>query len=380
MKIKSLVIYCFNMLKILENVKGICMQGVVGKFLLITFMSSMFVFADLSETIESFEKRPGYVQPIGTFMGSFANQGWNHGARVTSGTSFRFGLGISFAFIDDADQTYQLGWDRCGKMPEGRINECPDYNQATGQIDLRQYTLPTIFGPLANQNFRLQEYLPLLGGGARLNHGSSVSDGNEHLRELPFLLLPFFDIGFAHKHTEYKLRYMGLGAIFYDIALGDSELNHFIIAGLGVQHDITRFIPAELPIDISVSTNISRWGIKFTPPKKDFSGDLTLFGYSSFTSLVLGYTLKPAEFFSEIGWEYANMRTTGTVVDFGDDGIANTSDDVITNANLQENGRNGFRISIGMAFQFGSYSPLLATSAGAQNGVHVNVFNFKKDY
>jgi hypothetical protein len=316
--------------------------------------------ADLGETLDAFESKPGYVTPVATFMGTILNTGWNHTVRLPKATGFSFGLQFALAGVTEDD------WYYTEQMETG----CADVRQFGAycpEDDVVSLKAPTLWGPNTNASVNKYVLVSTDGGGYTyaLDKPLPVSDGVEFVRQnLSYLGLPFVQMSYTTNHTEFKGRWIGVPGI-------GENFGGMMVLGGGIQHDLRSFIKKELPVDLAISTNFTYWGLDFVPPKDDFDGTLELSGLATHHSLLVGKRFGKVELFSEIGWETSSMQSGGHIYD------KEEAKDI--NPGLDVDGRNGFRMSVAVAFHLGGYHVNLGQSLGAQYGTTVNILTYRKE-
>jgi hypothetical protein len=328
-------------------------KRIFQSLLLVVFCGVMPLSADvLGNTLKAFEDKPGYVQPIATILGTVNNSGWHQSAGVGKEMGWSFSIPINLAYIHENDWHYTRKHNECG-VP----SECGS--------DITELELPTIFGPNTNQTLRT--YYPGLSGGVTETF-EDVEDGDVNVRKWSTIPMVHFQGSFMYNYTEFKLRLLPVPA---------GPFNFFIL-GFGIQHDIRSFMEGALggpmPLDVSFTTNLSWWNLSYATPDP-YEGDLELNGLNTFTGFVLGKRAGAFEFFTEIGWETANLNAAGNITNTDPDDGEST----LIQPDISVDGRNGFKISANVAVHLGTYSASLGQHYASQYGSTINVLSYRKE-
>jgi hypothetical protein len=313
----------------------------------------------LNGFIKSFENNTDYIQPFATLFGSMTNSGWYQSAGVGKGFGFYFGLPINMTYLADADRTYDISF-----RDEGCVT-AHSKNASANCQDVVNYTAPTAFGRI--QAPKLHKTTPDINGNVvEPGTDSLVSDGLSDLAGFNWLPFVSPQLSFNFYHTELKLRYIGMPAI-----VGLS----FSMPGVGIQHDLSSFLPP-IPVPglhLSVAGNMT-WISAAFEPGKNIDGKLELDGFSHFLGLLVGYTFMGwAEVFLETGWEGSHMHTGGSLVIKDDSDPANNE---TVKPNLEVDGRNGFRAAVNVAIHFG-YQAVIGQNVGSQLGHNINIIGYR---
>ncbi len=326
-------------------------------------LSTTLFASSLGQTLRAFEDKPGYVQPVATSFGTILNQGWIQSARVGKETGWNFSLIAPLAYIGTADHTYDFSYDdNCAEL-----KAMGKFCQTNGTSVLQD--VPTIWGP--NSNAVYYEYrssgdapedvMPVQIG--------TADDGHETIRKIPMLGLPYFQLGISKHFIQGTLRGFWLPSI--------SEFGGYYSVGLGLQYDLTRFVPpsiTEKGFFTSITCNASMWALSYVP-SEDFTGELTLDGSASQAQWAIGWKYGAMEIFTEFGYEISSLKAGGALVELA----PAAGDDPNIRPSIQVDGRNGARASINVAFHIGSWNPVLGQSFGAQIGSNLNILQFGKE-
>lgn len=327
------------------------------------FVVSAQAEGSLQRTLKAFEDKPGYVQPLATWFGTFTNQDWFQSARVGDGFGWDFSLPIGIGFLDSDDHTYTSTFDsNCDKLRAQGYNlpadKCPS-----------SYTVPTIVGPATNVHYYRYDIDPTdaSGQGVVLTDGGYADDGDENLRKISTLGMTWAQLGFSYRHARVAMRFMALPEI--------SELSTYRHLGFGLQYSLGHFfahkLPPAHPVDVSLATTYNFIKVGYSP--KDYTGELVMDIFTQWHALVVGTRFgQHVELFTELGYETSNIESSGHLVPKveGNDEIS---------PRVSVDGRNGFKASINIALHFGNYQPVLGISRGAQTGVNAGILNFGKE-
>lgn len=315
----------------------------------------------LQATLKAFEDKPGYVQPLATWFGTFANQGWVTSARVNAGFGWEFAMPVvGLGFLSDDDHTYTSDFDDgCAAVRAAGIS-CPS----------KSYTVPTIVGPNTNTQYTRYDLDPINANSVVVTSGGSADDGDEDLRQITTLGTTWLQASFSYQHTKLTLRALPLWW------LSASEFAGYNHLGFGLQYDLGHLFahklpPGAPPVDVSLTTNYNFISLGVAP--SDYNGELNLDFTTMWHALVVGTRLgRHFEIFSELGYETSTMKSSGSLVpkDPEEESVA---------PKVEVDGRNGFKASINFALHFDTYHPVIGMSQGAQTGVNVNILNFGKE-
>ncbi|NLG17911.1 MAG: hypothetical protein GX556_11325 [Fibrobacter sp.] len=311
-----------------------------------------------SEIVDAFQKRPEYVQPFATSLGTLTNSGWYQSASVDKSFGFSISLPISVVYLGKKDRQYS------GTHIDEGCRECKEQQTQNPSIDCQdcvdcqEFVAPTIFGTIPTPDTYNSYYDLQYNIVGQLPDSIPFSDGQlSNLPVLPYLTL---QAGFSFYYTELKLRYIGMPTI---AGIG------FHMPGFALQHDLQSILP-KLPVSLSLAANFTFYSASWEPGD-DVKGKLALGGLSNFLGLVAGYRLKNiVEFFIEAGWDHSVLNATGEV-EISSDAVS----EMIT-LDTKIKGRNAFRSSLNIAFPIG-YHPVISGGMGSQFSNTLNIFSFK---
>lgn len=300
-------------------------------------------WASSYESIAAFDKsnplfgnRPGYVKPIITNISTILNSNWVSSAGVPRSLTFEAGMPFAIVPINGSDREYGNG-------------------------------NPTIFGDNDKNNaMRIStdacspEALALYGG-------CSVVNGNENLNGLGAFTYPYLQVAASFFHARFVLRGMYLPSI--------SQLRKFNLFGFGLQYSFGHFFQYMLPrvlqpLDVSLMFGYNTSGIGYKPDEFQGSLDLDISAYT--VNVVLGY--RPFSFIEamvSLGYQYADMKSSGHLVH-------KTDPNQFINPNLTVKGDNGFRFGFEVAFQLGSYHPVVGYEYVGKTSFTTNLLYFKQ--
>lgn len=322
----------------------------ISKLLLIISFLTIHSFAmdekgwsSTYESISAFDKsnplygnRPGYVKPIITNLSTILNSNWASSSSIPQSFTFEAGMPFTIVPINNSDREY------------GNNN-------------------PTIFGGNDKNNaYRIATDVCSPEAIAQYG-GCSVVNGNENLNALNVFTYPYIQLAGSFYHTRIILRGMYLPPI--------SQLRKFNLFGFGMQYSFGHFFRHLLPsmaqpFDISLLFGYSQSNIGYNPD--EFKGTLNL-DISAYTiDFVLGY--KPFSFIEamlSLGYQYASMKSSGHLVN-----ETNLLSQI--NPNLTVKGDNGFRFGIEVAFQFGTYHPVVGYNYIGKTSFTTNLLYFKQ--
>jgi hypothetical protein len=312
----------------------------------------------VSETVKAFEKRPDYVRPFATIVGSLTNSGWSMSGSVNKNFNFSVAIPISLVYLNTQDRQYSGtftddGCVTCQKMKASNPNiDCK------GCTECQQFVAPTIFGSIRTPDVH-RSVINLQGNVIdTLPPGDPFSDGIKELNA--FSALPFITLqtSFSYYYTEVKLRYIGIPSI------GGVS---FQFPAIGLQHDFHRFFPS-MPLSLSLAAHFTFLSASWVPGDS-VAGTLNLSGLSSFFGILTGYkATKFLEVFLETGWDNCSLKPSGEMI------IKNTGEKVRPSATIS--GRNGFRAALNFSFPI-RYNPVVGGFAGAQFGNLINILSYK---
>lgn len=305
-------------------------------------------WASIYESIAAFENRtdasaaicpgcfnrPGYVKPIINNLGNILNSNWYVSASVPQSMSMEAGLPLAIIPIGDDDKTFSENG----------------------------MSVPTIFGDHGD---------PLVQTG--------LIYGNETLNGLGVFLYPYAQVGFGMYHARAVMRFMYLPAI--------SELQRFSLFGFGLQYSFGQFFQHKLPaaakpLDVSLVFGYSMSGIGYQP--EDYEGQLDL-DVTAFTiDMVVGYKpIKMFEIMMTLGYQYANMESSGTLTCATIDAAGQPQGffGQELHPNISVKGNNGFKFGLEVAFQIGaSFHPVAGFDYAGKSSFTTNVLYFKQQF
>lgn len=325
----------------------------IGIITFFTFCSVVTLSAGpLEETVKAFERRPEYVRPFATIVGTMTNAGWYQSASVAKEFGFGISLPISVVYLSKADRQYSGTWtdDGCVACRSHSGAQCGAC-QAT-----QNFTAPTIFGSIRapqisrsviDLNYNVVGQMPA---------DPPFSDGVEELNALSALPYATLQATFFAWYTALTLRYMGI-----------PEISGFglQLPGVAIQHDF-RHLFEQLPFSLSLAANFTFISASWTPGE-DIVGKLKLNGMSNFLGILAGYSPKRfIEIFLEAGWDHSFLKPSGELI----------VDEEPVNPSATITGRNGFRAALNIAFPIG-YHPVIGGIAGSQFGNSVTLFGYR---
>jgi hypothetical protein len=325
--------------------------------LLLVVCSCLFAGA-LEETVKAFEKRPDYVKPLITSVGTMTNSGWFVGGENPKTFGYSISLPISLVYLNNNDRQYS------GSFIDSGCQECMKQKAAGANVncancvECQQFTAPTIFGTIPIPNV-YQSRLDLHGNvNGKLAADPPFSDGSADLNST--VLLPFATLqaSFSYYYSELILRYIGIPSI-----AGISVQ----FPGIGLKHDFCHFIPM-CPVSLSLAANFTFLSATWKPGG-NVQGSLQLSGLSDFFGMLIGYkAAKHLEVFLEGGWEHISMTPSGELHIIDEDNWVRPRTTIT--------GRNGFRMALNVSFPI-TYNPVIGGIGGAQFGNLINVISFK---
>lgn len=343
------------------------------KHLVLSFLAATTVFAGkLDDALRSFEDNPGYSSPVATYMGTIQNTGLVHSAQVAKGFTWGMGLDFNLAFLSQDDVNYT--WNRTTNC-QTILNQKAEYESlgytVGGSCDLKEKkTLPTIFGGSTQE--RLTQYgFSQVGNAAdstfviegdpsvNVNEGLFSDSDYEFLTRM--MIMPLAYVQFGYEHTQAKIRGM-----YFGLSVGDNSFST-LFTGLSLQHDVGHYFTKPLPVDLSILSSWSTWGVNFE--SEDYTGSLSLDGLVHQYSIVVGKKWGVIELTSEIGYEISSFEASGEMVK-KDDGETITPQVTV-------DGNNGFKVALNLSFDFGGYRLHTAQSLGAQRGNTINFINYE---
>jgi hypothetical protein len=332
---------------------------IVKKVSLLLIVFTFCVLAgDAENTAKAFERRPGYVQPIVTSIGSMTNSGWYVSGELPKAFNYSVAIPISLIYLNKNDRQYSetyidSGCQTC--MEQKALNANIDCSNC---IECQQFTAPTIFGTIHTPdvyrsifdrhynvigNFQVKEFW----------------DGAEAMNSM--VLLPFATLqtSFSYYYSEIILRYIGIPSIS-----GISVQ----FPGIGIRHDFRHFIPS-CPVSLSLAANFTFLSATWEPGGNNMQGSFHFNGVSDFFGIIVGYkATKFLDVFLESGWEHATMTTSGEMY------LVNEKEWL--KPNLTVTGRKGFRIALNVSFPI-KYNPVIGVIGGAQFGNLINILSYK---
>lgn len=300
-------------------------------------------WASTYESLSAFDKsiplygnRPGYVKPIITNLSTILNSNWVSSAGVSKEFSFEAGMPFAIVPITDDDREYGKGH-------------------------------PTIFGGNDKDNASKMA-TDICSPDALAQYGACpVVNGNENLNGLGIFTYPYLQMAASFYHARLVLRGMFLPSI--------SELRKFNLLGFGLQYSFGHFFQHKLPkaaqpLDVSLMFGYSTSGIGYRPD--DYNGELDL-DIDAFTiNMVVGYRpIQLVEVMMTLGYQYASMESSGELTN-----TKNVAEKIRPNITVK--GDNGFRFGLEVAFQIGSFHPVLGYDYVGKSAFTTNILYFKQ--
>lgn len=298
-------------------------------------------WASSYESLSAFDKtnplygnRPDYVKPIITNLSTILNSNWVSSAGVPQ--SFTFEVGMPFALVPITSDDREYG-----------------------------NAYPTIFGG-NDKNYRTATDICSAEAIAAYG-GCTVVNGNENLNGLGVFTYPYLQGAASFFHARVVLRGMYLPPI--------SQLKKFNLFGFGLQYSFGHFFQYMLPrvaqpFDVSLMFGYNTSGISYEPDEFHGTLDLDISAYT--INVVLGY--RPFSFIEAMlsfGYQYADMKSSGHLVH-------KTDPYQFINPNLTVKGDNGFRFGLEVAFQLGSYHPVVGYEYVGKTSFTTNLLYFKQ--
>ena len=159
-----------------------------------------------------------------------------------------------------------------------------------------------------------------------------------------------------------------------------SELQKFNLLGIGLQYSFGHLFQYMLPkpaqgLDVSLVLGYSSSGISYQP--EDYEGTLDL-DISAFTfDVVIGYKpIKPVEIMLTLGYQSAEMASSGHLISHAEGWNGQTID-----PNITVQGNNGFKFGLAVAFQIGtSFHPVLGYDYAGKSGWTTNILYFRQQF
>ncbi|MBN1576153.1 MAG: hypothetical protein JW913_06370 [Chitinispirillaceae bacterium] len=310
----------------------------------------------MEDMLRAFEKRPEYVRPFATILGSLTNAGWYQSASVEKDFNFGIALPISVIYLNNRDREYS------GAHIDEGCRKCREHGaDCNGCVECQEFTAPTIFGTIHTP--QVTSSLTDLNYNVESDDTLSVrfSDGIEEFSQIAGLPFVTLQASFSAYYTALTLRYLGVPGI-----PGAS----FNLPGIGLQHDF-QYLLSSLPVSLSLAANFTFLIVSMSPGEwkevESTTGTLKLNGLSNFLGILAGYKpVKFLEIFLETGWEHSFLKPSGTLT---------INDETIT-PTIKLTGRNGFRAALNIAFPI-KYHPVIGGIGGAQFGYLVNLIGFK---
>lgn len=255
-----------------------------------------------------------YARPVATYFGTMFNSGWARTVAIDRPFQWNVGMSAPFAIRMAEDKTFEVNG----------------------------VTLPTLVG----------ESREVTSPGAPINpiHGSASF--------LFGLLIPTLEGGINWYYTALDFRLMYLPT--FSVSNDDYSVAWF---GFGLRHDLGHYIAKPIPIDIALGWHATWWGLDYTA-RKTWFGDHSIDGFAQTASLLIGKRWKKYELFGEIGWESSQIEASGAVEKRYADDLTVAITRFPTEGKVE--GRNGFKIGVGLSLHFGSTSGL-----GVQYGSQV---------
>jgi len=324
--------------------------------------TSIAAEGSLQRTLKAFEDKPGYVQPLATWFGTFTNQNWITSARVNAGYSWQFSFpAASLGFLSTDDHTYTRHFTTgCAEVRAAGF-QCP-------APDVEDYEVPTILGPKTNTIY-YSYYLEPNDQGYTQNKDATADDGDKTLRKISTLGTLWPQLSLSYQHARLTLRALPLSWVNIEEFGGYSHFGFGLQYSLG--HLFAHHLPASHPLDVSLTTNYNFISLGYKP--KDYAGELNLDFVTQWHALVLGTRLgEHFEIFTELGFERSSLEASGEL-----HAKVEGEDDI--KPSVETDGRNGFKASINIALHFGKWHPSIGASQGAQTGIGLNLLNFGKE-
>ena len=300
-------------------------------------------WASTYESLSAFDKsnilygnRPGYVKPIITNLSTILNSNWVSSAGVPQEFTFEAGMPFAIVPITGDDRKYGDGH-------------------------------PTIFGGNDKENATKMATDICSPEALALYGACPVVNGNENLNGLGVFTYPYLQMAASYYHARLVLRGMFLPSI--------SELRKFNLFGFGLQYSFGYLFQHKLPkaaqgLDVSLMFGYSTSGIGYRPD--DYKGQLDL-DIDAFTiNMVVGYRpIKPVEVLMTLGYQYASMESSGK--------LTSTEDPMEEiHPSITVKGDNGFRFGLEVAFQIGSFHPVLGYDYVGKSAFTTNILYFKQ--
>ncbi len=313
-----------------------------------------------SETVKAFEKRPDYVRPFATIVGTMTNAGWYASASINRKFNFSVAVPISLVYLNNRDRQYSGTYtdDGCSACKKMQLAD-PDVN-CDNCVECQPFTAPTIFGSIRTPDVH-RSIINLQGDVINtLPPVDPFSDGVEALQDISVMPFVTLQTAFSYYYSEIQLRYMGIPSI---------EGVSFHFPGIGLQHDFHRFFPS-LPVSLSLAAHVTFLAASWKPGENT-EGTLKLSGLSNFIGILSGYRItKYLEAFLETGWDNSYLKPSGSLV------ISEDNKRDVVEPSQTISGRNGFRVALNFSFSI-NYNPVVGGIAGAQFGNVVNILSYK---
>ncbi len=322
-------------------------------FVLLGLATSHVYSAALDATIKAFESKPGYVQPIATFMGSIYNSAWFSSASVEKELGYTFGMPLIFAFLQRDDQFYSRSESSNCAEAEAQGIPCPYSDPQTKKV-------PTIFGPKTQVTF--EKVLV----DQQNNSFTTIRESAEDGFLANFVVMPFaqLETGFRHDYFEYKLR--GLWLPLSGLLSDGNKLNLWDL-GAGVIHDLGHYVKGGSPVDFSLGFNYTYWAFAFTPGKT-YAGTLDVHGHVGRLFALVGKKFSRIELLAHLGYGFSKMASGGSLL--------HIEDNEVIRPNIEVDGRNGLEIGLQFTAHLG-WDFLTGYTYGSQSVTTLNFLQYK---
>jgi hypothetical protein len=331
-------------------------QSKIKTILAVALCSQWANSGALDATIEAFEQKPGYVQPIATFMGTLHNAGWFSSAKVSKEFGWSIGMPITIAGLTQDDQFYNRSQSsNCAEIEADFPSIYCPYD------DVQTKRIPTIFGPKTQVQFETASPDPV---------NNAISTTREFAEDgflANMVVFPMINpsVGFSGEHFEGKIRGIYIPLPSALVNGGGLSIYHF---GLGMNHDLGHYFKdKDLPVDFSFTANYTYWGFAFEPGDT-YTGELVVGGHVAKFGFLVGKRVESVEFLLDIGYEMSSMGSSGALVKI--------SDGESINPNINIDGRNGFTIGLSFVGHWG-YDFMLGGSYGSQPSGTINFLQYK---
>lgn len=322
---------------------------------------------NLDDALRSFENNPGYSSPLATFLGTLTQTGFFQTAGI--GQEFHWGMGIdlNLAYLSQDDVNYN--WNRTTNCSELKKNlQSSDLTLVGDCTNTERMRVPTLFGGSTNRLMTQYEPRSVNENTVQIIGDKSINV-NDGLFDDPISLLglPLPYVRFEYEYTQVILRFLPLPLP----KIKQHDLG-FATYGLGMQHDMGHYLSHNLDFNLSLASSLTMWNLKYQTD--EWIGELNLEGHTQQYLLLLGKSWGNFELNSEWGWEQSFFEASGSLTEASPDDLSNPEKIV---PRVEVRGRNGFKMSINLLMNFGSYRIFGAQSVGAQRGNTINFMNFQ---